>query len=89
MLTAEKVATEETVGIQNPAPLRGQGNEWGMGGAKMKPAGVVLFEHSMSSSFFFLLSGVNIAISQTPYVQLCSYLVTITSLRTHTFDMTR
>ena len=34
MLTAEKVATEETVGIQNPAPLRGQGNEWGMGGGE-------------------------------------------------------
>ena len=34
MLTAEKVATEETVGIQNPAQLRGQGNEWGMGGGQ-------------------------------------------------------
>ena len=47
---------------------------------------------TVSSSFFFffflLLLSVNMSISQRPYVRLCSYLVTITSLRTRTFDMT-
>ena len=54
-------------------------------GAHKKRAGFVSFQRHTA---LVLSSAVNIAISQRPYVRLCSYLVTITSLRTRTFDMT-
>ena len=65
-----------------------QGNRGHSGVDVSKPAGYVVCDGNMSSfSFFFLLS-VNISIYQRPYVGLCLYLVTITSLQTRTFDMT-
>ena len=53
----------------------------------------VLYSNRFFFFFFFfllllLLSAVNIAISQRPYVRLCSYLVRRTSLQTRTFDLT-